>query len=129
MTNSHHPHLVSKVPLDKAKERISISHIQNISGCHSYLGYAIWRGAEETTATFSRWQITVSLNGLDNHDWTGVQFKTKKENMFQILTSSSYLTWMPVILTWTFFITWVASFSKKVSFFSSFGLSKTIFFN
>lgn len=44
----------------------------------SYLGYFIWRDAEETTATFSGWQIIVSLYGLDNHDCTGVQFKTKR---------------------------------------------------
>lgn len=41
----------------------------------------------------------------------------------KLLTSSSYLMWMSVIFTCTFLITWVANFSKNVSFLASFGLS------
>lgn len=122
MTNHHHPHLVSKVLLNNAKQRTSSSYIQNTSDFWLYLRYFIQSSVEETTITFSMGQITVYLYWLDYNDCTLVEFKTERST-WQILTSSSYLTWMPVILTCTFFITWVASFSKKVSFFSSFGLS------
>lgn len=41
----------------------------------------------------------------------------------KILTSSSYRTWMLEILTCTFLMTWVTSFSIKVSCFSNVGFS------
>lgn len=43
-----------------------------------YLKRCRGNSAEETTATFSRWQVIVSLCGLDSHDCTGVQFKMKR---------------------------------------------------
>lgn len=96
---------------------------------HTYLWHSVISEAcylkryRRNRSNFFKVANTVSLWTRESKlHWSPIK---NEDNISQLLTSSSYLTWMPVILTCTFFITWVASFSKKVSFFSSFGLART----
>lgn len=122
--NRHYSHSVSKAALDKGKKNICFTYPYLWHSVTSEARYL--KGCRRNHSNFFKEANTVSLWTRESKlHWSPIK---NEDSISQLLTSSSYLTWMPVILTCTFFITWVASFSKKVSFFSSFGLARTRIF-